>query len=171
MRHREIHNRSGRRRKTVVLCLGFLQGPLSQYHPVLCHLQALSCGSLLYDPQNRVAHPTYKQPSREPVKPLIEFGMSADGPQMYHNETSCMHTIEQVQAEPGVVHRGWSRTKSPISGRGKRSSLERRLIWLRKAKDFQVSVRVGFSPGSIAAISWGRTDTWALSAQGRGSRS
>ena len=38
------------------------------------------------DPQNRVAHPTYKQPSREPVKPLIEFGMSSDGPQMYHNE-------------------------------------------------------------------------------------
>ena len=40
------------------------------------------------------------------VEPLIEFGMSADGPHMYHNEKRCIHTVEQVQSGPGLVHRG-----------------------------------------------------------------
>ncbi len=39
------------------------------------------------------------------MKPLIEIGMSTDGPQMYHNEKRCMHTVEQVQSESGLVHR------------------------------------------------------------------
>ena len=33
---------------------------------------------------------------------------------MYRNEKCYIHTVEQVQSEPGLVHRGWSRTKSPI---------------------------------------------------------
>ena len=28
---------------------------------------------------------------------LIEFDMSVDGPQMCHNEKSCIHIVEQVQ--------------------------------------------------------------------------
>ncbi len=89
---------------------------------------------------------------REPVNPLIEFGMSADGPHMYHIEKLGMHTVEQVQSETGLVHQGWNRTKSH-RGKGKRSSLVRRLICLRKSKDFKVSVRVGFSSGSTAVSS------------------
>ena len=63
-------------------------------------------------------HPVYKRSSRDPVNPLIEFGMSSDGPHMYHNEKRCMHTVEQVQSGPGLVHRDWIRTKSPIVEEG-----------------------------------------------------
>ena len=52
-------------------------------------------------------------PSLEPSKPLIEFGMSADGPHMYQFEKRGMRTVEKVQSRLGLVHRGWSRTKSP----------------------------------------------------------
>ena len=45
-------------------------------------------------------HPVYKRSSRDPVNPLIEFGMSSDGPHMYHNEKRCMYTVEQVQSGP-----------------------------------------------------------------------
>ena len=44
------------------------------------------------------------------------------------------------------------------SGRGKQSSFVRHLIWLRKDIGFQVSVRAGFSPGSISIILWTSTD-------------
>ena len=57
-------------------------------------------------------YPVYKQPSRDPVNPLIEFDMSADGPHMYHIEKFDIHTADQVQSEPGLVHQGWNRTKS-----------------------------------------------------------
>ena len=39
------------------------------------------------DPQNRTTHIVYKRPSRESVKPLIEFVMSADDSHMHHNES------------------------------------------------------------------------------------
>ena len=62
---------------------------------------------------------------------LIEFGMSVDGPHMYHNEKRCIHTLDQVQSEPGL----YTETGT------------------------EASLRVGFSPGSIVSISWGRTDS------------
>ena len=91
---------------------------------------------------------------------------------MYRYEKHCMHTV--IGAGPitvGIDTPRLEKDKVPHSGRGKRSSIGRLLMWLRKTKYFQVSVRVGFSPGSIVSISWGRTDAWALSTQGRGSRS
>ena len=72
---------------------------------------------------------------------------------------------KRVYVGPGLGHRGWNRTKSPITVRGKRSSFVRHLIWLTKTIGFQVSVRVGCSPGSITIISWARRDWWSLSAQ------
>ena len=53
----------------------------------------------------------------------------------------------------------------------KGSSFERRLIWFRKSKGFQVSVREGISLGSITVISCVSTDSWSLSTQVLGSRS
>ena len=38
----------------------------------------------------------------------------------------------------------------------------------RKVKDFQVKVRVRFSPGSLVVISKVKTGTWKMSVQGRG---
>jgi hypothetical protein len=56
-------------------------------------------------------------------------------------------------------------------GMGKRSSWEQGWIWLRKAVVFQVSMYVGFSPGSIVIISCPNTEGWSLTAQGRGFKS
>jgi hypothetical protein len=65
-----------------------------------------------------MSHPTYKQPSYDPVNPLIEFNMSVDGHHMYNNENLGIHTVDQVQSNLGLVHQGWSRTKSPIEEEG-----------------------------------------------------
>ena len=51
-------------------------------------------GSLLCAPQNPREHQAYKQPSREKVKPLIEFGRSADDHHIYRIEKHGMHTVE-----------------------------------------------------------------------------
>jgi hypothetical protein len=56
-------------------------------------------------------------------------------------------------------------------GMGKRSSWERGWIWLMKVVVFQVSMCVGFSPGSIVIISCANTEGWSLTAQGRGFKS
>ena len=50
--------------------------------------------------------------------PMIEFDMSGDGPRMYHIENLDLHTVEEVQSEPGLLHQSWIRTKSPIEEEG-----------------------------------------------------
>ncbi len=56
-------------------------------------------------------------------------------------------------------------------GMGKWSSWERDWIWLMKDVVFQVSMSVGFSPGSITIISCANTEGWSLTVQGRGFKS
>ena len=68
---------------------------------------------------NSEYHPAYKQPGREPVKPLNEFGMSADGPHMYHIEKCGRRTVEQVQSEPELGTPRLEQNQSPIHS-GKR---------------------------------------------------
>ena len=72
---------------------------------------SIACPNL----QDRVTHPTYKQPSHEPVNQLIEFGMSVDDLHTpNHNENRFMYTLEDVQSEPELVqHRDWIRSTSP----------------------------------------------------------
>jgi hypothetical protein len=72
------------------------------------------------DPPNQEGHPTYTQPSHEPVKPAFKAGIGT--PRLDQNQTS--------QGE-----------------RGNRSSLVRHLIWLRNTKGLQVKVWDGVSPG------------------------
>ena len=57
------------------------------------------------------------------------------------------------------------------SGRGNRSPMVRRLIWLRNPKGLHFRTRNGVSPGSMTCISKGRIDGWSLLAKSRGSRS
>ena len=68
------------------------------------------------------------------------------------------------------THRLWQNQVSH-RGMGKLSSWERGWIWLMKAVVFQVSMCLGFSPGSIAIISCANTEGWSLTAQGRGFKS
>ncbi len=44
-------------------------------------------------------------------------------------------------------------------------------IKLRKVIVFQVSMSVGFSPGSITIISCAKTEGWSVTSQGRGFKS
>ena len=77
----------------VVLSLGFLEDHIVfdlNITPFLTSCRKLSCGSYLCDPQNRIEDPDYKQPSHESVNPLIEFGMSADGPHIILKNLVCV---------------------------------------------------------------------------------
>ena len=87
MCHCEVHYQCSRRRKTVVLFLGLLQ--------------------------NNIVLRAYKQPSREKVKSLIEFGKSAHDHHMNRIEKKGKHIVERVLVEPGFGHQGWRKTKSP----------------------------------------------------------
>ncbi len=40
------------------------------------------------------------------MKPLIQFDMSANDLHTSHNEKRYMHSVEEVQLKPDLVHRG-----------------------------------------------------------------
>ena len=96
MCHCEIHDQCERRGKEVLLSLGFLQDHMVLYLNITPFLA--SWRSYLMD-LNFVTHrteqdtQTINDPVCDPVNPLIEFGMSVDGPHMYHIEKRCRHTV------------------------------------------------------------------------------
>jgi hypothetical protein len=82
-------------------------------------------GSLHYDPLNPRDHRSYKQHSRENVKPLIEFVKSGNDHHIYRNGKHVIHIVPEVLTGLGLGHQRWIRTKSPfVEGGNDRDSID-----------------------------------------------
>ena len=156
MCHREIHNEGTRRRKAVDLCLGFLQ----EYIVLNLNITPFFASCRRYLVHLKFVTLWTEQSTQFINNPVVKLWR-------------CWFSLECLQMVPKcIVMKSIACTMlSTHTDEEKWSSLVRHLMWMMKSKGFQVSVRVGFLPGSIAVISWAITDVWALSEQVLGSRS
>jgi hypothetical protein len=175
MCHGKIQNQCTRRRKAVCPVPRLLQDDVVPNFHIPPFLPLSRCDLVYFNP---MAYGTQHDTKsvHHPVVYLRSHRLRLTRLQVITEKVNLKTITGTLPKRPNQI-RNWHPQLSTVqnhtsqSARGKRSSLVRRLTWLRNPRGFQVKVRDGGSPVSIANNSCGKTEGWSKTANDAGSKS